>query len=240
MLLQENNYPGLQHALSTHGEKFLFKSPVDGFYEATKTVFQFHGCFWHGCPKCYTDRAAKNTVNGKIFDALYTKIVQQTNHLKNAGYNVVEKWSCEFSDEDCQRAKNFNLESKVPKLVPKDAFYSGCTEAINLWTTLTEKDIQNGKEILYYDMTSEYPFVNLRKEYPVGHPTLFLKHQLPQSNEGWQRHRFFGVAFCSIVPPTKLIHPLLPFRHQGALMFPLCSKCCMEKHKDFCMRTEKE
>jgi hypothetical protein len=124
--------------------------------------------------------------------------------------------------------------------VRKDAFYGGRTEAINLWTALNENDIQNGKEILYYDVTSEYPFVNSRKEYPVGHSTILLKHQLPQSNEGWQRRGFFGVALCTIVPPAKLLHPLLPFRHQGALMFPLCRKCCVEKQEDFCRHNDKE
>ena len=53
LLLQEIHYPNLQHALSTRGEKVLLKAPVDGFHEATNAVFQFHGCFWHGCPKCY-------------------------------------------------------------------------------------------------------------------------------------------------------------------------------------------
>ena len=53
--------------------------------------------------------------------------------------------------------------------------------------TLNEDDIQNGKEILYYDVTSECPFVNSQKEYPVGHPKIFLKHHVPQTNEEWQR-----------------------------------------------------
>ena len=120
--------------------------------------------------------------------------------LKNAGYHVIEKWSCEFSDKDRWHAHEFGLQSKVPQLVPKDAFFGGCTEAINLWKTLSEDEIQNGKEILYYNMTSEYPFVNSWKEYPVGHPKIFLKHQVPQTNEEWQRRGFFGVALCSIVP----------------------------------------
>ena len=51
---------------------------------------------------------------------------------------------------------------------------------------------------------------------------------------------FFGMALCSIVPPAKLLHPLLPFRHKGTLMLPLCSKCCVEKHEDFCTHSEKE
>ena len=45
LLLQEIHYPDLRHALSTCGEKVLLKAPVDGFHEATNTVFQFHGCF---------------------------------------------------------------------------------------------------------------------------------------------------------------------------------------------------
>ena len=61
LLLQEIHYPDLQHALSTRGEKVLLKAPVDGFHEVTNTVFQFHGCFWYGCPKCYRDRVAKNS-----------------------------------------------------------------------------------------------------------------------------------------------------------------------------------
>jgi G:T-mismatch repair DNA endonuclease (very short patch repair protein) len=26
---------------------------VDGFDEKTNTAYQYHGCFWHGCKKCY-------------------------------------------------------------------------------------------------------------------------------------------------------------------------------------------
>ena len=133
---------------------------------------------------------------------------------------MIEKWSCEFSDKDRQRAHEFGIESKVPQLVPKDAFFGGRTEAINLRKTLSEDEIQNGKEILYCDVTSEYPFVNSRKEYPVDHPKIFLKYQVPQTNEEWQRRGFFGVALCSIVPPKKLLHPLLLFVTKEHSCFP--------------------
>ena len=36
------------------------------------------------------------------------------------------------------------------------------------------------------------------------------------------------------------LHPLLPFRHQGVLMFPLCHKCCVEKHEHFCQHEQHE
>ena len=56
-----------------------------------------------------------------------------------------QKWSCEFSNEDCQHANEFGLELKVLQLIPKDAFFGGHTEAINLWTTLTDEDMENRK-----------------------------------------------------------------------------------------------
>ena len=176
-------------------------------------------------------QSCKNAVNEETFDKLYTKTIRRTQQLKNASYHVVEKRSCEISDEDCQCAYEFGLESKVPK----DAFYGGRT---HLRTTLSEEDIQNGKEILYYDVTSEYPFVNSRKEYRSV-IQIFLKHQLPQTNEGWRKHGFF---WCSVVlyhSTARLIYPLLPLRRQGALMFPLCYKCCVEKHEDFCMQRKR-
>ena len=82
------------------------------------------------------------------------KLRSEHSNWEMAGYRVVEKWSWEFSNEDRRQANEFGLESKVPQLVPKDAFYGGRTEAVNLQTTLTGEDIQNGKETLYYDVTS--------------------------------------------------------------------------------------
>ena len=34
---------------------------VDGFCEATNTVYEFQGCFWHGCKKCFDS----DTINSK-------------------------------------------------------------------------------------------------------------------------------------------------------------------------------
>jgi hypothetical protein len=48
----------LQHALSLEGEYHIpgtdFKA--DGYDSSSRTVYEFNGCFWHGCPKCFPDR----------------------------------------------------------------------------------------------------------------------------------------------------------------------------------------
>ena len=86
LLLQEIDYHGLQHALSAQGEKVSLKKPADGFHSESKTVFQYHGCYFHGRKSCYKDRAAKNSVNRETFDALYTETVQRTQQLRNVGH----------------------------------------------------------------------------------------------------------------------------------------------------------
>ena len=35
-------------------EKRIGKLPIDGWCAKTRTAYQFHECFWHGCPKCHT------------------------------------------------------------------------------------------------------------------------------------------------------------------------------------------
>ena len=45
-------------------EKRNGKLPVDGWCHETHTAYQFYGCYFHGCPKCY-DHEETNTLNGK-------------------------------------------------------------------------------------------------------------------------------------------------------------------------------
>ena len=42
------------------------------------------------------------------------------------------------------------------------------------------------------------------------------------------------MAKCEILPPFDLRNPLLPYRHNGSLVFPLCRACCEEHNTTFC------
>ena len=240
LLLQERDYPGLQHALSTRGEVKLLGAPVDGFHQVSRTVFQFHGCFWHGCPTCFTDHALQNTVNQKTFDELYRKTQFRTAQLRAKGYTVVEKWECQVTDEERAQAREFGVVDKIPKLVPKDGFFGGRTEAVNLRAVVSEEERRAGHSIKYYDVTSEYPFVNARRPYPLGHPKTLLQHQCPQSNEEWKQHDYFGMVKVTVLPPPQLFHPVLPYKSKGSLTFPLCAKCCEERLEASCCHSDEE
>ena len=54
----------IKHALNGSEKKLTIGNKTykaDGFWEETNTVYEFYGCFWHGCLNCYKP----NTINSK-------------------------------------------------------------------------------------------------------------------------------------------------------------------------------
>ena len=77
-------------------EKRIGKRRVDGWCAETRTANQFHGCFWHGCPKCY-DQNETNSVNGKTMAVLLEDTKKNTAYLRRH-VKVVEMWECEWKE----------------------------------------------------------------------------------------------------------------------------------------------
>ena len=77
-------------------EKRIGKRRVDGWCAETRTAYQFHGCFWHGCPKCY-DQNETNSVNGKTMAVLLEDTKKNTAYLQ-CHVKVVEMWECEWKE----------------------------------------------------------------------------------------------------------------------------------------------
>ena len=55
-------------------------------------------------------------------------------------------------------------------------------------------------------------------EYPLWHPEIVTENFAPVED-------YFGLVKCSVLPPRALYRPVLPYRTQGKLMFPLCRTC---------------
>ena len=192
---------------------------VDGFNPETNTVFEFNGCFWHGCPTCHpANRHARHGVNpDRTMQELYRATLAKEDALRTAGYHVKVMWECQW-DELCKTnpfVKNFISDLKlVEPLEPRQAFFGGRTGAVALHAVAGE-----GEEIRYVDVTSLYPWVNKNSVYPIGHPSI-ITQPVDQSINS-----YFGLALVDILPPTGLYHPVLPVRCGGKLTFPLCRTC---------------
>ena len=49
-----------------------------------------------------------------------------------------------------------------------------------------------------------------------------------------------GLIKCTIVPPEKLYHPVLPFRFNKKLIFCLCRTCVLTSSTEECVHTTDE
>ena len=78
---------------------------VDGFCAATITEeksisLNFHGCYWHGCPKHFTMNREKIFQNSnESLDDRLERTKRVSEKIKSLGYELIEKWECDF-DQD--------------------------------------------------------------------------------------------------------------------------------------------
>ena len=61
---------------------------VDGYDEENKTVYEFHGCYWHGCQKCYGPTDVNILGNKNMID-IYNKTLSKEQKLKENGSNFL-------------------------------------------------------------------------------------------------------------------------------------------------------
>jgi G:T-mismatch repair DNA endonuclease (very short patch repair protein) len=209
----------IKHALNG-GEKTVLGRKVDGFDKTTNTVYQFHGCFWHGCPNCYKEDTINNKKKESMGD-LYEKTKRFTQQLRDNGYKVVEMWECEWKPTYAKIKKEIN--DIVTPINPRDAYCGGRTNASKLSV--------KGKKLKYIDICSLYPTVMNYDKFPVGHPTKIFN---PKSYDP----KWFGLIKCELEAPRKLYHPVLPVK-KDKLLFALCLKCAEEKNQT-CTHTDKE
>ena len=195
---------------------------VDGYDPETNTVYEFHGCMYHGCPSCYPLRDVKNYATpDRTVQELFNATEAKRMALLRAGFTVIELWECQWDQQvrTNEAVKHFlSSFDLVAPLEPRDAFFGGRTGAVALHAMAGE-----GEEIHYVDITSLYPWVNKTCMYPIHHPHI-ITQPIDQNI-----HSYFGLALVDILPPTGLFHPVLPVRSGGKLTFPLCSKCVQEE-----------
>jgi hypothetical protein len=67
------------------------KYRVDGYDPETRTVYLYHGKFWHGCPETFDPEMIHPIVKIPMKD-LYEKTMFYESKIKEAGYNLITKW----------------------------------------------------------------------------------------------------------------------------------------------------
>lgn len=83
-------------------------------------------------------------------------------------------------------------------------------------------------------MISLCPCANLELQYPVGHPQFIDQPRTTDVS------RYYGLVKCNILPPYELHHPVLPYRIESKLVFPLCRTCAQEQLKQHLTQRSKK
>lgn len=223
---------------------------VDGFLEANQnqsssfkgTVFEFHGCYLHGCPRCFENNYDTRTVFDRPMRKQFEKTREKMDHIRRSNYRVEEIWECDFKrlkesqPEISEYLKNHPRLTTV-KLDPRDAFFGGRTENF-----VTNYKINDNEKIKYTDICSLYPFICKTGKFPLGHPEIYVKQECLELT-GAQYENFYtvnGLVKCTILPPRNLYIPVLPVKMRGKLIFPLCRSCCEEENFDECYHEDIE
>lgn len=224
------NNAGQKYKLQYQGngdEKRVGPFKIDGFYQSddgVQHIYEFNGCFFHGCLKCQRGRTTPIDEDHNSTMALrYQSTMTRQKKLEALGdVNVI--WECDFDlklkTDQVLREYMQSVPAVIDALDPRDSLTGGRTEGFTLY-----KERGEGEQIHYIDVTSLYPYVLKNGLFPIGHPKIHTV-RFPHIAA------VHGLVKCTILPPRHLYMPLLPARINGKLVFTLCRTCASEMQAD--------
>jgi len=172
-------------------------------------------------------------MRGDTLAERYERTMSRLEQITRAGYEVKVQWDCEVDDAGIVDQKPELLMHPIVKPIPlctRDA--GGRTKAMRL-----HYKVQENETIKYVDVMSLYPYICKYFKFPVGHPVIHMGDVCKDKEASL---RMDGLIKCSIVPPEKLYHPVLPFRCNKKFMFCLCRICVLTSSTGECRHTADE
>jgi len=96
-MIQSSLLSPLQTNDSSYGEYKILttKFRSDGYNPLTKTIYEFHGSFWHGDPSLYSSQMI-NPKTGTTMGELYQKTQDKKKKCLELGYKYVEIWESQW------------------------------------------------------------------------------------------------------------------------------------------------
>ncbi|XP_074604152.1 uncharacterized protein LOC141857561 [Brevipalpus obovatus] len=207
---------------------------VDGFHKETGEIFEYNGCYYHGCPECFPDEHQINRVSNKCMGELLRDTKEKEEYIAALRYRVNSFWSHQLQhlspiQQDIfeERKQYYQRLTDLGPISTRDAFFGGRTNNISFLHVCAP-----GEQIKYLDFTSLYPHVLNSNKFPYGHPKV-IRRDFDTSLAG-----YFGFVKCVVLAPRDLFIPVLPLKIHNKLMFPLCYKCCKDLNKGACMHSD--
>ncbi|CAH3194637.1 unnamed protein product [Porites evermanni] len=134
---------------------------VDGYDPLTRTVYEFHGCLYHGCPRCYPNRSVKRCQTeafwgkfGERINKPTTVTVQDPAHL----FRLISDAALDLSTlrlctDDILEAVYTSVQDNAVKGTKTNIFvaaFTTCHARLKLYESLDTLQ----QQVLYYDTDS--------------------------------------------------------------------------------------
>jgi len=214
-LLHMEETDGMKIMHCRNGREYSFPElpsfSVDGYCTETRTVYWFFGCYYqdHTCQP-FRD---VTILRGDKLAERYERTMWRLEQITRADYLVKVQLECEF--DDAGRPANPIVQQRPLRIC--DALYGSRTGAVRLLYKARENET-----LRYVDVMSLYTYICMYFKFPVRHPIIHIGDACKDIEACL---RMDGLIKCSIVPPERLYHPVLPFRRNKKLMFCLCRTC---------------
>jgi hypothetical protein len=168
---------------------------VDELCAETNEVFEYLGCFWHGC----LSLPIRHQPTGKTEETLqnrYELAKARLQKIEYAGYNFVSIWGCEIKKllRETPGLENELCSHPYVKISPiniRDAFYGGRSEASKIYY----RD-EKWEKIHYVDVIRLYPHTCKYGKFPSGHPKVYVGADCPSDCLDGE-----GIIKCKVLPP---------------------------------------
>ena len=87
----------------------------------------------------------------------------------------------------------------------------------------------------YVDVIILYPYICKYGKFPLGHPKVYVVADCPPDCLDRE-----SIIKSKVLPPRKLYHPVLPYKSNSKLMFPLCSAWAVTMNQGKCTHSDEE
>jgi G:T-mismatch repair DNA endonuclease (very short patch repair protein) len=122
------------------------KYKVDGYDPETNTVYEFNGCYYHGCNICYRPEDI-NPSSGKSMGELYKNTIKKEERLKRLGYNVISKWGCQFKANDIEVSDIIKVNNRYRMISNGKFIFKDILSFLSPNTSLETQDMLCGEHM---------------------------------------------------------------------------------------------
>ena len=193
--------------------KKIDRYSVDGFDKGTNTVYEFNGCFFHGCQLCnVTEYKYKAFGDNMTKDNLYKKTMEKKSNLENLGFSVISKWECEFKCPEGIEVTGIIKQNNRYRMISNGAFIfkdamNYLAPGTSLEKFLTAFDTKAAKGIFCHKVTQNLKkFVKEKPELEgcAGVIDILKKSQIPKQEwfyddlKRTKNYEIIKSKYCSI------------------------------------------